>query len=88
LGLKTLYLLRDGNSILKDVTQTLAYKILHMPILSDSELMTSDFKHASVFHLAGRILERKADLPSLQVSEVVVDVPVAEEVEDLANLCI
>jgi hypothetical protein len=32
------------------------------------------------------MLESKADLSSLQVSQAVVDVPVTEEVEDLANL--
>ena len=70
--------LRDGDSILKDVTHALAYKILHMPIFSGSELMAPDFKHTGVFHLAGGMLEGKADLPSLQVSQAVVDVPVAE----------
>jgi hypothetical protein len=57
-----------------------------MSIFSGSELMAPDFKPAGVFHLAGRMLEGKADLPSLQVSQAVVDVPVAEEVEDLAHL--
>ena len=32
------------------------------------------------------MLEGKADLPSLQVFQAVVDVHVAEDVEDLANL--
>ena len=53
-----------------------------MPIFSRSELMAPNFKPAKVFHLVGRMLEDKADLPSFQVSQVVVDVPVAEEVED------
>jgi hypothetical protein len=57
-----------------------------MPIFTGSELMAPDFKPVGVFHLPGRMLEGKADLPSLQVSQAVVDVPVAEEVEDLANL--
>jgi hypothetical protein len=57
-----------------------------MLIFSGSELMTPDFKLAGVFHLAGIMLESKADLPSIQVSQAVVDVLVAEEVEDLANL--
>ena len=85
-GAKNPVPLRDGDSISKDVTQALAYKILHMPIFSGSELMAPDLKPAAVFHLAGRMLEGKADLPSLQVSQAVVDVHVAEEVEDLANL--
>jgi hypothetical protein len=85
-GVKNPVPLRDGDSISKDVTQALAYKILHMPIFSGSELMAPDFKPAGVFHLAGRMLEGKADLPSLQISQAVVDVPVPEEVEDLANL--
>jgi hypothetical protein len=85
-GAKNPVPLSDGDSISKDVTQALAYKTLHMLIFSGSELMAPDFKPAGVFHLAGRMLEDKADLPSLQVSQPVVDVPVAEEVEDLANL--
>jgi hypothetical protein len=85
-GAKNPVPLRDGDSISKDVTQALAYRILHMPIFMSSELMAPDFKPAGVFHLAGRMLEGKADLPSLQVSQVVVDVPVAEEVENLTNL--
>ena len=85
-GAKNLVPLRDGDSISKDVTQALAYKILHMPIFSGSELMAPDLKPAAVFHLAGRMLEGKADLPSLQVSQAVVDVPVAKDVENLANL--
>ena len=78
--------LKDGDSISKDVTQALAYKILHMPIFSGLELMALDFKHVGVFYLAGRMLEGKANLSSLQESQVVVDVHVAEEMEDLANL--
>src|SRR6202022_3146441 len=50
-GAKNPVPLRDGDSISKDVTQTLAYKILHMPIFSGSELMAPDFKPAGVFHL-------------------------------------
>jgi hypothetical protein len=85
-GTKNPVPLRDGDSISKDVTQTLAYKIFYMLIFSGSELMTTDFKHAGIFHLAGRMLEGKADLSSLQESQAVVDVHVAEEVEDFANL--
>ena len=85
-GAKKLVHLRDGDSISKDFTQTLAYKILHMPIFSSSELMALDFKSTGIFYLVGRILEDKADLSSLQVSQVVVDIHVAEKVEDLANL--
>ena len=85
-GAKNPVSLRDGDSISKDVTHVLAYKILHMPIFLSSELMAPDFEPAGIFHLAGRILEGKADLPSLKVSQDVVDVPVAQEVEDLANL--
>ena len=48
--------------------------------------MAPDFKPAGVLHLVGRMLEGKADLPSLQVSQAVVDILVAEEVEDLTNL--
>ena len=48
--------------------------------------MAPDFKPAGVFHLTGRMSENKADLPSLQVSQAVVDIPIVEEVEDLANL--
>ena len=58
-GAKNPVSLRDGDSISKDVTHVLAYKILHMPIFSSS---------------------------SLEVSQAIVDVPVAHEVEDLANL--
>jgi hypothetical protein len=85
-GAKNPIPLRDGDFISKDVTQALPYKIFHMPIFSGSELMASDFKIAGIFHLDGRMLEGKADLPSLQVSQVVVDVAVVEEVKDLANL--
>ena len=55
-GTKNPVPLRDGDSISKDVTQVLAYKIFHMPIFSSSELMTPDFEHAGIFHLAGRML--------------------------------
>ena len=48
--------------------------------------MAPDFKSAEVFHLFGRMLKDIADLPSLQVSQAVIDVFVAEEMEDLANL--
>ena len=53
-GAKNPVPLRDGDSISKDVTHALAYKILQMSIFSGSELMAPDFKHAGVFHLVGR----------------------------------
>ena len=48
--------------------------------------MAPNFNHVGVFYLVRRMLEGKADLSSLQVSQAVVDIHVAEEVEDLANL--
>ena len=48
-GAKNPVSLRDVDSISKDVTHALVYKILHMPIFSDSELMAPDLKPAGVF---------------------------------------
>ena len=47
--------------------------------------MALDVKPPGLFHLVGRMLEGKADLPFLQVSQAIDDIYVAEEVEELAN---
>jgi len=83
---QSLVILRDGDSILKDVTQSLAHKVLQMPIFSSLELMALGFKPTEAFHLVGTMLEGTVHLPSLQVSQAVTKVLLIEDVEKLAKL--
>lgn len=65
---------------------SLAYKIMHISIFLGSQLIAPEFKHVGVFLLAGRMIGGTADLPCLQVSQVVVDMHVPKDVEELVNL--
>ncbi len=54
-----------------------------MPIFSSVELLAPDFKPAGVFHLAGKMLEGKVPMPSLEMAQAVTE-PSTDE--DLAKL--
>ena len=51
-----------------DVAHTLASKVLHTHLFTAMEWLLLQFQPTKVFHLAGRILERKAFLPPLTVA--------------------
>ena len=74
---------RDGGVVARDSTHTLAYKVLQLPIFSSVDLLASDLKPAGVFYLAGRMLEGKVPMPSLEVVQAVTK-PSTDE--DLARL--
>lgn len=74
---------QDGGTVVRDTAHTLAYKVLQMPIFSSVELLAPDFKPAGVFHLAGKMLEGKVPMPSLEVAQAVTE-PSTDE--DLAKL--
>ena len=57
--------------------------MLQMPIFSSVEMLAPDFAPAQVFHLAGKILEGKAPMPSLEVAQAIIE-PSTEE--DLSKL--
>ena len=49
------------------------------------ELSSPDIQPAKVFHLAGRILEGKASLPSLTVAQATVETSTIEDLEEVAK---
>jgi len=53
----------------KDLIHTLAYKMLQILVFSFVETLATNFAPTQVFHLVGKMLEGKAPMPSLEVSQ-------------------
>ena len=68
-----------------DVAHTLASKVLHTPLFMEMEWSSLKFQPAKVFHLAGRILEGKASLPSLTMAQAITDIPTSEDPKEVAK---
>ena len=64
-----------------DVVHTLASKLLHAPLFTAIEWLSSTIQPAKVFHLVGRILEGKAPPASLTVAQATVDPSSTEDPE-------
>ena len=62
-----------------DAAHSLAYKVLRLPVFAGMDFLTPDFQAASVFHLAGSMLEGKVPIPSMEVSQAVIAPPTEEE---------
>ena len=78
--------LRNGNSPPDSLMQTLAHKVLQMPIFSGAELTAPGFQPAKVFNLAGKILEGKDNLPSVHVAQAVTEVSSIDDTEEALRL--
>ena len=63
----------------------LASKVLHTPLFTAMEWSSPEFQPTKVFHLAGRILEGKASIPSLTVAQATTDIFVSEDLEEVAK---
>ena len=57
-----------------------------IPLFTAMEWSSVKVQSAKVFHLARRILERKASLPSLTVAQTTMDIPVFNYLISLLNL--
>ena len=68
-----------------DMAHTLASKVLHTPLFTAMEWASPEFQPAKVFHLADRILEGKACVPSLTVAQAIMDIPASEDPKEVAK---
>ena len=68
-----------------DVAHTLASKVLHTPLFTAIDWSSPEFQSAKVFHLAGRILEGKASLPSMTVTQATTYIIASEDYEKVAK---
>ena len=68
-----------------NVAYTLASKVLHTPLFTEMDYSSPEFQPAKVFHLAGRILEGKASLPSMTMVQPTTDILASEDREEVAK---
>jgi hypothetical protein len=68
-----------------DVVHTLASKAVHTPLFTAMKWSSSAIHPTKVFHLAGRILERKATPASLTVAQATVDPSTTDNHEEAAK---
>ena len=68
-----------------NVAHTLASKVLHTPLFMAMDWLSTEFQPAKVFHLASRILEGKASLPSMTVAQATTDILAPEDPEKVAK---
>ena len=62
-----------------DAAHSLAHKVLQLPVFAGVDFLTPGFQAASVFHLAGSMLEGKVPMPSQEVSQAVMATPTEDE---------
>lgn len=68
-----------------DMVNILALKVLHSPLFMVMELSSPDIQPTKVFHLAGKIMEGKASVPSLTVAQATADTSIIEDPEEVAK---
>ena len=75
----------DASDPPTNVVHTLASKVLHTPLFTKMEWLSSGNQIAKVFHLVGRILEGKTHPTSLTVAQATVDPTTMDDLEEAAR---
>ena len=74
-----------ASNLATDVVHTLASKVLHTLLFTAVKWLSPEFRPTKVFHLAGRILEGRASLPSVTLAQATTDIPAFEDHEEVAK---
>ena len=75
----------EASNLVTEVVHILASKMLNIPLFTTMEWSSSGIQLVQVFHLACRILKRKAPLSSLTVAQATADLLTTEDPKEAAR---